>query len=71
MAADSGLEHRDTAVQPGPVPRRREVVWSCHELHPPLRISEGELRDEGTASRRGAGNKLAELILNHLVRQNI
>lgn len=35
VAADSGLEHRDTAVQPGSVPRGREVVQPRHELHPP------------------------------------
>jgi len=48
VAADSGLEHGDPAVQPGSVPRGREVVRPRHGLHPPPRIAAGELRDTGT-----------------------
>lgn len=52
VVADSGLEHGDTAVQPGSVSRGREVVWPCHELHPPPGIPAGKLW--------GAGKRLVE-----------
>lgn len=49
MAADSRLEHGDPAVQPGPVPRGREVVRPRHELPPPPGDPAGELRETGSA----------------------
>lgn len=48
VAADSRLEHRDTAVQPGSVPRGREVVQPRHELHPPPGDPARELRETGS-----------------------
>lgn len=51
VAADSGLEHGGSAVQPGSVPRGREVVWPRHVLHPPPDIAAGELPDAGTGPR--------------------
>ena len=53
VVADSGLEHRDTAVQPGSVPRGWEVVRPRHELHPPPWIPAGELWDTGTELMEG------------------
>lgn len=48
VAADSCLEHRDPAVQPGPVPRGWAVVWSRHELRPPPGDAAGELPETGS-----------------------
>ncbi len=48
VVADSGLEHRDIAVQPDSVLGGWEVVWPRHELCPPPGIPAGELRDAGT-----------------------
>lgn len=53
VAADSGLEHGDIAVQLGSVPRGWEVVLPGHELHPPPGIPAGELWDTGTQLWKG------------------
>lgn len=74
VVADSGLEHRDIAVQPGSVPRIWEVVWPRHELRPPPGIPAGELRDTGTGlverkggdeANWGGGSSRAWQRLNH------
>lgn len=50
VAADPSVEYGNPAVQSGPVPRGREVVWAGNELPAAPGLPAGQLSDSGNAT---------------------